>query len=120
MGLSRAKPIVTTYGLTRQGIETKLSPFDPMALLDEIQRLVPGYDVSRLNLMSGNDQHDEIPDIGEGPLPSHPELIVPSNDTLFTSGTHERYSTVLNTVMENDRASGRCRDSGGLNATQVQ
>jgi NADH-quinone oxidoreductase subunit G len=90
--------------LTRQGIEPKLSPFDPMALLDEIQRLVPGYDVSRLNLMAGNDQHTQIPDIGEGQLPSHPELIVPSDDTLFTSGTLGRYSTVLNSVMENDRA----------------
>jgi NADH-quinone oxidoreductase subunit G len=90
--------------LTRQGIEPKLSPFDPMALLDEIQRLVPGYDVSRLNLMAGNDQHTQIPDIGTGQLPSHPELIVPSDDTLFTSGTLGRYSTVLNSVMENDRA----------------
>jgi NADH-quinone oxidoreductase subunit G len=90
--------------LTRQGIEPKLSPFDPLAMLDEIQRLVPGYDVSRLNLMAGNDQHTQIPDIGEGQLPSHPELIVPSDDTLFTSGTLGRYSTVLNSVMENDRA----------------
>jgi NADH-quinone oxidoreductase subunit G len=90
--------------LTRQGIEPKLSPFDPMAMLDEIQRLVPGYDVSRLNLMAGNDQHTQIPDIGGGQLPSHPELIVPSDDTLFTSGTLGRYSTVLNSVMENDRA----------------
>ena len=65
---------------------------------------VPGYDVSRLNLMAGNDQHTQIPDIGEGQLPSHPELIVPSDDTLFTSGTLGRYSTVLNSVMENDRA----------------
>src|SRR5262249_13577364 len=29
--------------LVRQGIEPKLSPFDPTALFDEIQRLVPGY-----------------------------------------------------------------------------
>ena len=34
-----------------------MSPFDPMAMLDEIQRLVPGYDVSRLNLLAGNDEH---------------------------------------------------------------
>ncbi len=90
--------------LTRQGIEPKLSPFDPLALLDEIQRLVPGYEVSRLNLMAGNDQHTQVPDIGSGELPSHPELIVPSEDTLFTSGTLGRYSKTLNSVMENDRA----------------
>src|SRR5260370_23273783 len=29
--------------LEAHGLEPKLSPFDPMAILDEIQRLVPGY-----------------------------------------------------------------------------
>ena len=31
--------------LTANNLEPKLSPFDPFAILDEIQRLVPGYDV---------------------------------------------------------------------------
>ena len=35
--------------LEANGLEPKMSPFDPMATLDEIQRLVPGYDVSRLD-----------------------------------------------------------------------
>ena len=43
--------------LTANNLEPKLSPFDPFAILDEIQRLVPGYDVPRLNLLTGNDQH---------------------------------------------------------------
>ena len=43
--------------LQAHGLEPKMSPFDPVAILDEIQRLVPGYDVSRLNLFAGNDQH---------------------------------------------------------------
>ena len=30
--------------LEAHGLEPKMSPFDPMAILDEIQRLVPGYD----------------------------------------------------------------------------
>jgi NADH-quinone oxidoreductase subunit G len=85
--------------LTRQNIEPKLSPFDPTALFDEIQRLVPGYDVSRLNLLSGNDEHVEIPN-ASGAIPSHPELIMPSNDSLFTSGTLGRYSNTLNSVVE--------------------
>ncbi|HXZ79035.1 MAG TPA: NADH-quinone oxidoreductase subunit NuoG [Terriglobales bacterium] len=88
--------------LIAHGIEPKLSPFDPTAMLDEIQRLVPGYDVSRLNLMAGNDEHTTLPD---GPwvhaIPSHPELIVPAEDTLFTSGTLGRYSKTLNSVIEN-------------------
>src|SRR5437762_6642873 len=43
--------------LEARGLEPKMSPFDPMAILDEIQRLVPGYEVSRINLPAGNDQH---------------------------------------------------------------
>jgi NADH-quinone oxidoreductase subunit G len=85
--------------LERAGIEPKLSPFDPTAMFDEIQRLVPGYDVSRLNLLSGNDEHVEIPRVA-GPILSHPELIMPNNDTLFTSGTLGRYSNTLNSVVE--------------------
>jgi len=85
--------------LERAGIEPKLSPFDPTALFDEIQRLVPGYNISRLNLLSGNDEHVEVPKVS-GTLPSHPELILPANDTLFTSGTLGRYSDTLNSVIE--------------------
>ena len=43
-----------------------MSPFDPMAILDEIQRLVPGYDVSGVNLLSGNDQHTHFSQSGPG------------------------------------------------------
>ncbi len=44
--------------LTANNLEPRLSPFDPFAILDEIQRLVPGYDkLLRLQLLSGNDQH---------------------------------------------------------------
>ena len=31
-----------------------------MAILDEIQRLVPGYDVSRANLLAGNTEHTSL------------------------------------------------------------
>ena len=36
--------------LTANNLEPKLSPFDPFAILDEIQRLVPGYNLLRLQL----------------------------------------------------------------------
>ncbi|HMK31742.1 MAG TPA: molybdopterin-dependent oxidoreductase, partial [Terriglobales bacterium] len=88
--------------LVAHGIEPKLSPFDPTAMLDEIQRLVPGYDVSRLSLMAGNDEHTTLPgSTVVHAIPSHPELVVPAEDTLFTSGTLGRYSKTLNSVMEN-------------------
>ncbi len=86
--------------LEAHGLEPKMSPFDPMAILDEIQRLVPGYDVSRMNLLAGNDQHTTLSGSGPGAL-HNPELIVPANDALFSSGTLGRYSRTLNSVMEN-------------------
>ena len=45
--------------LSANGLEPKLSPFDPLALLDEIERLVPGYKLDRLNLFGGNDVQTE-------------------------------------------------------------
>jgi NADH-quinone oxidoreductase subunit G len=88
--------------LEAQGLEPKLSPFDPMAILDEIQRLVPGYDVSRMNLRAGNDQHTSFTNSGAG-TSHNPDLIVPARDNLFSSGTLGRYSRTLNSVMENQQ-----------------
>jgi NADH-quinone oxidoreductase subunit G len=86
--------------LEAHNLEPKMTPFDPMAILDEIQRLVAGYDVSRINLLSGSDQHVEI--ANSGPSTIHkPDLIVSANDDLFSSGTLGRYSRTLNSVMEN-------------------
>jgi len=86
--------------LQAHGLEPKMSPFDPMAILDEIQRLVPGYDLPRMNILAGNDQHTTLSGSGPGAL-LNPELIVPANDDLFSSGTLGSYSRTLNSVMEN-------------------
>jgi NADH-quinone oxidoreductase chain G len=86
--------------LADHNLEPKMSPFDPIAMLDEIQRLVPGYDISRLGLLSGHDEHTQLVQITGATGLGHPELILPANDTLFTSGTLGRYSATLNTVME--------------------
>jgi NADH-quinone oxidoreductase subunit G len=81
--------------LTANNLEPRLSPFDPMAILDEIARLVPGYDLLRLQLLSGNDQHlspaaSELVQIGP-----RRDLVLPANDGLFTSGTLGRFSAML-------------------------
>jgi len=86
--------------LEANGLEPKMSPFDPMAILDEIQRLVPGYGVSRMNILTGNDQHTTLSESGPGAL-HNPELIVPAQDNLFSSGTLGHYSRTLNSVIEN-------------------
>jgi len=94
--------------LEAHNLEPKMTPFDPMAILDEIQRVVAGYhisqtNVSRVNLLAGNDQHLEIAD-GGASLVQKPELIAPANDDLFSSGTLGRYSKTLNSVFENKSA----------------
>jgi NADH-quinone oxidoreductase subunit G len=91
--------------LEANGLEPKMSPLDPMAILDEIQRLVPGYDVSRINLLAGNDQHVSFASSGAG-AGHDPDLIVPANDNLFTSGTLGRYSKALSAVMESHQPEG--------------
>jgi NADH-quinone oxidoreductase subunit G len=86
--------------LEAHGLEPKMSPFDPVAILDEIQRLVPGYNISRMNLQAGNDQHTTLSSSGR-PASKNPGLIAPANDDLFSSGTLGRYSKTLNSVLEN-------------------
>jgi NADH-quinone oxidoreductase subunit G len=85
--------------LEMQGLEPKLSPLDPMAIFDEIQRLVPGYDISRANLLAGNSEHTSLAHSGSGAA-HKPESISPAHDGLFTSGTLGRYSRTLKSVME--------------------
>jgi NADH-quinone oxidoreductase subunit G len=89
--------------LTANNLEPKLSPFDPFAILDEIQRLVPGYNLLRLQLLSGNDQH--LQPAATAPLVqinNRRDLVLPANDSLFTSGTLGRYSAMLSDLQHNE------------------
>jgi len=61
---------------------------------------VPGYDLSRLNLLAGNDQHMHAAEHSNAGAGSVLVQISPANDSLFTSGTLGRYSKVLNDVIE--------------------
>lgn len=86
--------------LAANNLEPRLSPLDPMAILDEIQRLVPGYEFSRLGLIAGNDQHISATEKSSAGQGNGLVQIVPAHDTLFTSGTLGRYSRTLNSVIE--------------------
>ncbi len=90
--------------LTAQNLEPRLSPFDPFAILDEIQRLVPGYNLLRLQLLSGNDQHLEpaVTPSGLVQIGTRRDLVLPANDSLFTSGTLGRYSAMLSDLQVNE------------------
>ncbi len=84
--------------LEAKGLEPKLSPFDPLSVLDEIERLVPGYTLDRINLFAGNAVPTEpkaTPRRAPANALTAPELIVPAHDNLFTSGTLGRFSPAL-------------------------
>jgi NADH-quinone oxidoreductase subunit G len=80
--------------LAANNLEPRLSPFDPLAVLDEIARLVPGYKLDRVNLFGGNAVKSE-PGAGPDFVPLATLTAVPAHDTLFTSGTLGRYSRAL-------------------------
>ena len=81
--------------LAANHLELKLSPFDPFAIFDEIQRLVPGYSVPRLNLLAGNDEHVKSELVQIETSMTRRDLVLPANDGLYTSGTLGNYSSKL-------------------------
>ena len=87
--------------LAANNLEPRLSPFDPLAMLDEIARLVPGYALDRINLFTGNDVPTEP---GFVPLSALAlaagDALLPAHDTLFTSSTLGRYSPALNELQQ--------------------
>jgi NADH-quinone oxidoreductase subunit G len=85
------------------GLASRTSPLDPTITLEEISELLPGYAISRMKLAAGTPQHTELVQIEPAAIPSHPELLSPAGDSLFTSGTLGRYSPTLNSVVENHR-----------------
>jgi len=90
--------------MTANNMEPKLSPFDPFAILDEIQRVVPGYDkLLRLQLLSGNDQHVPPASTGLVQIENRKDLVLPSSDTLFTSGSLTRFSPMLQDVQRHQQ-----------------
>ncbi|HET8636563.1 MAG TPA: NADH-quinone oxidoreductase, partial [Acidobacteriaceae bacterium] len=81
--------------LAANHLEPKLSPFDPFAVFDEVQRLVPAYNVPRLNLLTGNDEHvkSEFSQIDANVV--RRDLVLPANDDLYTSGSLGKYCEKL-------------------------
>jgi NADH-quinone oxidoreductase subunit G len=91
--------------LAANNLEPKLSPFDTLAILDEIERLVPGYRLDRINLFGGNDVRTEPGFVPVSEL-TGPDLVVPAHDGLFSSGTLGRYSTALGELKQHQARYG--------------
>ena len=86
--------------LTANGLEPRLSPFDPLAVLDEIERLVPAYKLDRLNLFGGNDVATEPGFIPVSDLTNRRDLVLPTRPGLFTSGTLGAHTLALKELQQ--------------------
>ncbi|MFZ1084841.1 MAG: NADH-quinone oxidoreductase subunit NuoG [Terracidiphilus sp.] len=94
--------------LAANGLEWKTSPFDPLAVLDEIARLVPGYELDRVNLLSGNDVPSEPGFVPVAALTERGEIL-PAQNGLFTSGTLGEYSVALKELKKHQARFGRLK-----------
>jgi NADH-quinone oxidoreductase subunit G len=85
--------------LAANDLEPRLSPFDPLASLDEIERLVAGYTLDRVNLFGGNDVRTEPGFVPASEVTAANvlglESITSAHDGLFTSAGLGRYSQSL-------------------------
>ena len=86
--------------LTANGLEPRLSPFDPLAVLDEIERLIPSYKLDRLNLFGGNDASTEPGLVPVSELTARRDLVLPTHPGLFTSGTLGAHTVSLRELHE--------------------
>jgi NADH-quinone oxidoreductase subunit G len=87
--------------LAANNLEPKLSPFDPLTVLDEIERVVPGYKLDRLNLFGGNDVSTEPGFVPVSSLAATSSAAIsPAHNGLFTSGTLGRYSPGLKELQQ--------------------
>ena len=85
--------------MQRQDLEPHLGPFDPNAVLDEIRQLVPGYCSAHVDF-SGQKEGTASDEFASCDEPGESDLIVPSHDDLFSSGTLSGCCRVLGDVME--------------------
>ncbi len=87
--------------LASNGLEPRLSPFDPLAVLDEIERLVPAYKLDRLNLFAGSDARIEPGLIPVSAVTSAlPDFVAPSHEGLFSSADLGHYSVYLRQLQQ--------------------
>ena len=91
--------------LAANNLEPKLSPLDPLAVLDEIARLVPGYAVDRSNLLSGNDAQSEPGSVPVEALTGQ-SMITSSHDGLFASGILGEQSATLKQLKQHQARIG--------------
>jgi NADH-quinone oxidoreductase subunit G len=92
-----AKTDLEMMGLIAKEMGLNLGIWLPEKVLEEIRRAVPGYDVP-LPVIAAGGAAPTAP--LNGRVAALPGSIASSGDTLFTSGTLGRYSSILHSVIE--------------------
>jgi NADH-quinone oxidoreductase subunit G len=82
-----------------QNLEPRLGPFDPDAVLREIQRVLPSYRSSHIDF-SGSSEIPNSEPLDRADIRDEAQLILTSKDGLFSSGTLGNYCDALNSVSE--------------------
>jgi NADH-quinone oxidoreductase subunit G len=105
-----AKPDLEILTLLAKELRADLGASKPEAIFEEIRRSVRGYNVP-FGVVETGGAAATAPVNGRVEFQPQPELIRSAENTLFTSGTLGRYSTMLNAVLE---APGRLYQDPGL------
>jgi NADH-quinone oxidoreductase subunit G len=95
------KPDLEIIGLIAKemGLAPIMGPWLPATVFEEIRKTVHGYNLPAPVLAAGGAAQTAAVN-GRIAIPSRPDPIRSSHDTLFTSGTLGRYSKALHAVME--------------------
>lgn len=94
-----AKPDLEIFGLLARELRADLGVIKPDAIFEEIRRLVRGYDLP-FGVVETGGAAATAPLNGRVEFQGNPDLIRPTGNTLFTSGTLGRFSNMLSSVME--------------------
>jgi NADH-quinone oxidoreductase subunit G len=93
---------ILSHQLAKAGVGKAIHLRNPEAALDEIRKIVPGYDVETATLLSGGAVQSACvatPAAGK-PYDVPAEAIFSTQDMLFTSGSLGKYCIMLNSVPE--------------------
>ncbi|HKF40722.1 MAG TPA: NADH-quinone oxidoreductase subunit NuoG [Candidatus Acidoferrum sp.] len=93
---------ILSHQLEKLGLGKAFHMKDPFVVLDEIRKLVPGYNVHPAGLLTGGSELTKVQfsKNSHAPYDVPVQLIRSANDTLFTSGTLGRFCTMLQSLPE--------------------
>jgi NADH-quinone oxidoreductase subunit G len=93
------KPDLEIIGLLAKEMRAEWGSLTPEAVFQEIRRLIRGYNVPLAVIETGG-AAPSVPASGPLVFQQKPELVRPTHNTLFTSGTLGRFSNMLSTLAE--------------------